>query len=222
MTRELKLWAYGPFEILLHAETHYLSGEDIDRRLSLIGFDNAIELAITTYLNLHPIQRGERSYEKKDVEQWKRDYHTKVKFFFVVECSARGVVPNAKQEEVVWFHEARNEQYHVGGASVPDQRVLTGVRAAALEVFSVLFDERDVSLLLEEHIAMMSPPPPPPRSDLHDRLIDRKFDMIEVCGQGEYASEVLYVLDPDRYRELALELETGVDAPNEEREGGLE
>ena len=51
MTRELKLWAYGPFEILLHAETHYLSGGDIDRRLSLIGFDNAIELAITTYLN---------------------------------------------------------------------------------------------------------------------------------------------------------------------------
>ena len=156
------------------------------------------------------------------MEKWTKDYHTKVEFFFDVECKSRGVVPKVKQEEVVWFHGARNEQYHVGGASVPDQRVLGGVRAAALEVFSVLFDERDVSLLLEEHIAVMSPPPPPPRSDLHDRLIDRKFDMIEVCGQEEYASEVLYALDADRYRELALELETGVDAPTEEQEGEIE
>ena len=64
MKRQLKPWAYGPFEILLHAETHYLSGEDIDRRLSIIGFDNAIELAITTYLHLHPIQRGGRSLQE--------------------------------------------------------------------------------------------------------------------------------------------------------------
>ena len=47
-----------PFEVLLHAEMPYRSGKDLDRRLSLISFDNAIELAITTYLNLHPMQRG--------------------------------------------------------------------------------------------------------------------------------------------------------------------
>ena len=171
MTLQLKPWAYGPFEILLHAERHYLSGEDIDRRLCMIGFDNAIELAITTYLNLHPIQRAGRTYENENVEKWSNNYHTKAEFFFL-ECKSRGVVPNAKQDEVVWFHAVRNGQYHVGGATVPDQRVLSGVRAVALEVFSVLFDEKDASLLLEEHIAMMSSSPSPPRTAVHDRLID--------------------------------------------------
>ena len=58
MMRPLKPWAYGPFEILLHAELHYRVGEDFDRRIAMIGFDNAIEVAITTYLGLHPIQPG--------------------------------------------------------------------------------------------------------------------------------------------------------------------
>ena len=214
MTRELKPWAYGPFEILLHAETHYRSGEDLDRRLSIVGFDNAIELAITTYLNLHPIQRGGQEYERDDVENWGRDYHTKTEFFFI-ECESRGVVVSAERDEVIWFHQVRNEQYHVGGATVPQQRELDGVRAAALEVFSILFDEEDVSLLLEEHMAMMNPPPPP-RADAHDRLIDHEYGMIEVCGRLEYASEVLYATDPDRYRDVALELETGVDMLEEE------
>ena len=221
MTRQLKPWAYGPFEILLHAEKHYLSGEDIGRRLSMIGFDNAIELAITTYLNLHPMQRGGRTYKNDDMEKWNNNYHTKVEFFFL-ECQSRGVVASAKQDEVVWFHEVRNGQYHVGGATVPDQRVLNGVRAAALEVFSVLFEEKDAVSLVEEHIAMMKPSTSAPRTDAHDRLIDLEHDMVEVCGRVEYASEVLYALDPERYREVALELETSVDAPNEEREGEVE
>ena len=215
MTVRLKPWAYGPFEILMHAERHYLAGEDIDRRLSMIGFDNAIELAITTYLSLHPIQRGGKTFKNEDVEKWGNNYHTKSQFFFL-ECKSRGIVPNAKQDEVVWFHAVRSGQYHAGGSTVPDQRALSGVRAVALEVFSVLFDEKDASLLLD---AMMSPSPSPLRTDAHDRLINQAYDMIEVCGRVEYASEVLHALDPDRYREVALELETSVDAPNEEREG---
>ena len=163
MTSQLKPWAYGPFDILLHAEKHYLSGEDIGRRISMIGFDNAIELAITTYLNLHPIQRGGRTYKNDDVEKWNSNYHTKVEFFFA-ECVTRGVVASAKQDEVVWFHEVRNGQYHLGGATVPNQRVLNGVREAALEVFSVLFEEDAAVSLLEEHIAMMNPSTLPPRT----------------------------------------------------------
>ena len=218
MTRELKPWAYGPFEVLLHAETHYLSGEDFGRRLSIIGFDNAIELAITTYLNLNPIQRGGRSYPRDDVAKWISNYHTKAEFFFL-ECKSRGIAPSSKQDEVVWFHEVRNGQYHVGGATVPDLRALNGVRAIALEVFSVLFDEEDAASLLEEYIAMMNPSPAAPRTDTHDRLIDHEHEMIEVCGHVEYASEVLYALDPERYREVALELENSVNAPNGEGAG---
>lgn len=214
MTRKLKPWASGPFDVLLHAETNYLSGEDSGRRLSMISFDNAIELVITTYLNLHPIQRGGRTYSKADVEKWSNNYHTKVEFFFV-ECGSRGITVDVEQDEVIWFHEVRNGQYHVGGSTIPNELVLNGVRTAALEVFSVLFEE-DAALLLEEHVAMMNPLPPPPRTDAHDRLIDQEYDMIEVCGRTECASDILYALDPERYREVALELETNVNMLDEE------
>ena len=50
-------WANGPFELLVHAEEHLRAGDDFDRRIALIGFDNAIEITIAAYLSLKPIQR---------------------------------------------------------------------------------------------------------------------------------------------------------------------
>jgi hypothetical protein len=47
-------WADGPFELIVHAEMHLRKGEDFDRRIALISFDNSIEVSITTYLTLHP------------------------------------------------------------------------------------------------------------------------------------------------------------------------
>jgi len=207
MTSVLKPWAYGPFEILLHAELHYRSTDDFDRRIAMVGFDNAIEVAITTYLNLHPMQRGNRIYPPETVKKWLDNYHTKVEFFFL-ECGTRALTVTTEKSVIIWYHQVRNTQYHVGGATVPQRRELDGVRAAAYEVFSVLFDEADLTLLLEEHIAA-SNPSPPPRLDEHDRVIDNAFRMINVCGRPEYVSEILYKLDPERYRETALELQSG-------------
>lgn len=203
--RTLKPWAYGPFEILLHAETHYQVGEDYDRRIALIGFDNAIEVTITTYLNLHPMQRGNRQYKREDVDKWIVNYHTKIEFL-VAECAARGVTMAAKQEEIIWYHEVRNGQYHVGGAAIPQRRELDGARAAALEVFGILFDETDVEELVKEHLAASSPATPPARNDEHDTIIDAEHGMIEVCGRTMYSSDVLYAVDPELYRETALQL----------------
>ncbi len=212
MIRSLTPWAYGPFEVLMHAEMHYLESEDVDRRIAMIGFDNAIEVAITTYLSLRPIQRSERDYEKAVVEGWLSNYHTKIDFFFT-ECKSRSVTPSAKKSEILWFHDVRNVQYHRGGASIPQRRELEGVREVALEVFSVLFDEVDAQVLLEEHVAATRASPPPPRVVEHDRLIDNEYGMIDVCGRSEYTSGVLYGLDPARYRETALELQSDDEAP---------
>jgi hypothetical protein len=76
MTVSLPSWAYGPFELLIHAEGHLRGGDDFDRRIALITFDDAIEVAIATYLTLNPIQRGNRAYPKSDVEKWMNNYHT--------------------------------------------------------------------------------------------------------------------------------------------------
>lgn len=215
MMRTLKPWAYGPFEILLHAEMHYRGTEDFDRRISMIGFDNAIEVAVTTYLNLHPIQRGNRSYPNADVGKWLSNYHAKVGFFFQ-ECVTRSITVIGKHDEIIWFHDVRNGQYHGGGATVPQRRELDGCRAAAIEVFSVLFDETDVVALLDAYLATKSPIPPPPRSDEQDRLIDDAHGMVEVCGEPQYTSDVLYALDANRYREVALELKSDNAADGEE------
>lgn len=217
MSRPLKPWAYGPFEVLMHAEMHFRLGEDLDRRIAMIGFDNAIEVAITTYLNLYPIQRANRAYPKADVEKWLENFHTKVDFFFA-ECSTRTIDSTAKKDELVWFHEVRNGQYHNGGAAIPQRRELDGVCSAAVEIFSVLFGENDVLAALESHIAALSPVPPPAREDQSDRLIDNEYGMIEVCGQAEYVSDILYALDPTRYHGTAMDLRSRTETDAEERE----
>jgi hypothetical protein len=214
MMRQLKPWAYGPFEILLHAELHYRVGEDFDRRIAMIGFDNAIEVTITTYLGLHPIQRGNRQYPRTDVDRWLNNYHTKVGFFFQ-ECVTRQVAVIGQHDEIIWYHEVRNGQYHVGGATVPQRRELDGARAAAMEVFAVLFDAPDVSALLDGYVAARTPPPAQ-RTDDDDRLIDDAYGMIEVGDRKEYASDILYALDPERYREIALELRASESEPDEQ------
>jgi hypothetical protein len=208
MIRQLKPWAYGPFELLLNAELHYRIGEDFDRRIAMVGFDNVIEVAITTYLSLHPMQRGNRQYPRADVEQWLNNYHTKVGFFFQ-ECTTRQINAVGQHDEIVWYHDVRNGQYHKGGANVPQRRELDGVRAAAMEVFAILFDAPDLDALLDAHVADKAGPISAPRTDEDDRLIDSAYGMIQVGDRMEYASDVVYALDPERYREIALELRTG-------------
>ena len=77
----LKPWAQGPFELIVHAESHMRDGEDFDRRMALISFDNSIEVSITTYLTLNPIQRNGAQYQREDVARWLTNYHTKLDFF---------------------------------------------------------------------------------------------------------------------------------------------
>ncbi len=51
-------WIYGPIELIQHAEGHLKANGDFDKRMALISYDNAIELTITTFLQLHPSQRN--------------------------------------------------------------------------------------------------------------------------------------------------------------------
>jgi hypothetical protein len=55
---DLRPWARGPFELIRHADEHYHSTGDVDRRIALIGFDNAIEVSIDVFIRLHPKVRG--------------------------------------------------------------------------------------------------------------------------------------------------------------------
>ncbi len=143
----LKPWNIRPFELLFHAEMHFQKGSDYDRRLSLISFDNSIEVSITTYLTLNPIQREGRSYPREDTDKWLRNYHTKLDFFFS-ELTSRRLPAYKKKDEIVWLHDQRNEQYHSSSAGVPSIATLNEIRQTAIWFFSVLFQISDVETLL--------------------------------------------------------------------------
>jgi hypothetical protein len=198
-------WANGPFELLVHAEGHLLGGGDFDRRIALISFDNAIEVTITTYLTLHPIQRGNRTYPKTDVEKWLDNFHTKLDFL-EKELQARKEAWAVERGHVIWAHEHRNEQYHGGTKGTPEKTVLALVRNAALWVFSLLFSVPDVEARLAQAIIDLSPPSEPKPDDNYDRAIDAVYGMVQVGDQSYYASEVLFSVDPTAYKGIGTRL----------------
>lgn len=198
-------WALGPFELIVHAEMHYRDGEDFDRRIAIVGYDNAIEVAIHTYLTLNPIQRGGRTYPRAAVDGWLENYHRKLDFF-EAEITTRGLPVVCPKAEFVWYHEVRNGQYHVGGATIPQERELEGIRGAALWVFGVLFEIANVESLLERHLNERSGRDLPERTDEQDRLIDQEFGTVELAGKPYHTSEVLHAFDAVLYSELAEDI----------------
>lgn len=219
----LKPWAQGPFELIVHAETHLRDGEDFDRRMALISFDNSIEVSITTYLTLNPIQRNGVEYQREDVDRWLKNYHTKIDFF-ADELRRRSIPEDIGKSDIIWYHDHRNEQYHGGSRGVPEIRVLNEVRKTSLWVFSVLFSVQNVEQILGDVILQrkLDSGLKPERDREIDRLIDAENGFIEICGKHYYVSETLFSLDPIAYRELGEELKMNNRGSDQGRSGETE
>jgi len=203
----LRPWAQGPFELLVHAEMHRRAGEDLDRRMALISFDNSIEVSITTYLTLNPIQRNGVQYQREDVTNWLRNYHTKLDFF-ASELERRSLSEEIEKSEIIWYHDHRNEQYHGGSRGVPESRVLDEIKKASLWIFSVLFNVPEIEQVLDDHIAQkeLEDGIKPARDKDMDRLIDAEHGVIELAGRTYYVSEALFAIDPVAYRDVGAEI----------------
>jgi len=210
----IPLWAAGPFELLVHGEEHYRNGDDFGRRMALISFDNALEVAISTYLSLHPIQRGNRSYSKEDCEQWLRDYHTKLEFL-EAELQNRGLPWEISKAEIIWAHKHRGEQYHGGAKGTPEQNVIEIIRNAALWVFGILFEINGAIEHLESALEERKPAPLRERNEDYDKAIDREYGVIEVGPQSYYASELLFSVDYDAYVSIGQDLCSRTDESND-------
>jgi hypothetical protein len=67
------------------------------------------------------------------VDQALRNYHTKIEFLdnHVQTLQIKLSIP---VDEIVWYHQLRNELYHAGNGMVPEVRVIEGARSAALAV----------------------------------------------------------------------------------------
>ncbi|HEV2914349.1 MAG TPA: hypothetical protein VGX92_13815 [Pyrinomonadaceae bacterium] len=206
----LKPWADGPFELILHAELQMERSDDFARRIALISFDNSIEVSVTTYLSLNPLQRQNRQYQRVDVDRWLNNYHTKLDFFFE-ELLNRGLTVSFEKADVVWCHDVRNGQYHGGGPTIPRERELTEARKFAILVFSILFDVSDVENLLKIRISELTGNDLPKRDVNSDKLIDERYGVVRVGGIPYYTSELLYSVDPFAYGDRATKLKSGID-----------
>lgn len=163
-------WARGPFELIKHGENHLRAGSDFDKRMALISFDNAIEVSITTYLQLNPKLRGGRKYPEEDRRRWQANYHSKLEFFeqYVSELD---YAMQSTVDEMIWHHSLRNELYHSGNGMVPEESALEGARDGALAVFSALFNV-DAGAMLD---AAASSPDPVPQHEQERRSAEINF-----------------------------------------------
>jgi hypothetical protein len=211
-------WARGPFDLIVHAEGHLRAGDDIDRSMALISFDNAVEVAIMSYLALNPVHRGGVAYTGADVKRWSYNYHSKLDFIDE-ELLRRGGLPwKLDRIDISWAHGERNAQYHEGKGGVPGRRAMKTIRDAAIWIFGLLFDVPDVEKEIEEELAALAGPNKPKAAQLphYDKAIDGKFGVIKFTRSSSYyASEVLYELDPDAYKDIGAKLHAG-----EELDGG--
>jgi hypothetical protein len=199
-------WAKGPFELIVHAEEHLRKGDDFDRRIALISFDDSIEVAITTYLTLHPDLRNKRQYPKAKIEEWLKNFHTKLEFL-KEELAARSTEWGVDRNHILWAHDHRNEQYHGGKKGTPEQDVLAIARSAALWIFAFLFDVAEVEAVVE--VTVQKRPLlqiVPLRKEEFDIAIDAAIDPV-ILGDSIYdASDLLFSTDYDAYRDLAVRL----------------
>ena len=199
-------WANRPFELIVHAESHLRAAKDFDKRIALISYDNAIETAITTYLDLHPVQRGGCEYNKEDIEKWLKNYHSKLEFF-EQEINSRDIAWDVEKSHIIWIHNSRNQQYHGGShMGIPEESILKIARSSALWIFSVLFDVSDAESALEQAMLDQTPPAAPSREEQIDIAIDEEYGIVEVGEQSYYASELLFAIDPTAYQELGGKL----------------
>lgn len=214
----LKAWADGPFDLIVHAESCLRKGTDFDRRIALILFDNSIEVSIITHLTLNPVQRNNIQYQNAEVERWSNNFHTKLDFLFDTFIPNKGCQVSFDRSDLIHCHDIRNGQYHGGGATIPRVRDLEDIRAAALLIFSILFDVQDVENLLDGRIAELDPDKDLPKQDIDgNKLIDEVFGMVKIAGQTFYSSEALFAIDRVAYASLIIDLK--IEAWGAEAEG---
>ncbi|MFH0902472.1 MAG: hypothetical protein V2A73_17725 [Pseudomonadota bacterium] len=152
---DLKPWMRGPYELIRHADGHLKDGGDTDRRVALIGFDNAIEVSIDVFIGLHPRLRGGIELTHDEREKALRNYHTKIEFLDQ-HVESRQIPLSTSVEAILWYHQLRNELYHSGNGMVPELHVIEGARAACLAVFKALFG------IEADHFLGGAPPPTKP------------------------------------------------------------
>ncbi len=150
-----KPWISGPKELLDHATEHIKDGHSFDFRIAMISIDNAVELAIRTYLGLPRRIRGSEGPSRRELEG-------SIGFpelLDLLERYGEDRLSGIELGDVEWYHRLRNTLYHDGNGVTVDPDKVDAYHQIARLLFQNLFDtslepptELPASTLLGEFI----------------------------------------------------------------------
>lgn len=144
----LKPWMIKPFHFLFHGEVHYLNSSDYDKRIAYINFDNSIEVSIYAFMHSNACKKGLNIYKKENLDKVKNSFYDKLEVFESY-IQGKKLLVRWDKDDINYYHEQRNSQYHDASLSSPDTQELDTIRQIAIWIFSVLFEISDMESLLK-------------------------------------------------------------------------
>jgi hypothetical protein len=150
-----KPWISGPKELLEHAAEHLRVGNPFDYRVAMISIDNAVELAIRTYLGLPRRVRGSEGPSRRDLE----GAIGFPELLDLLERHGEDRLSGIELGDIEWYHRLRNTLYHDGNGVTVEPDKVDAYHQIARLLFQNLFDtsvehpaELPASTLLGEFI----------------------------------------------------------------------
>lgn len=116
-TKNTKPWTTGPKELLDHAFEHLAKGNPFDFRIAMISVDNAVELAIKTYLGLPKRVRGSEGPSIKRLRETGSSFPG---LLDLLEEFAIGRLSGIDLGDIEVYHRLRNTLYHEGNGVTVD------------------------------------------------------------------------------------------------------
>jgi len=129
-------WTDGPRELLQHAATHLGMGADFDRRIAMISIDNAVELAIKTYIGLPKRSRGTDGPTRKELEAANESFP---ELLDLLNRYYDDKLTGVDLGDVEWYHRLRNLLYHSGNGITVNRARVEAYFQIALALFENLF-----------------------------------------------------------------------------------
>lgn len=130
-----KPWVSGPKELLQHGLRHLMMESDFDTRIALISIDNAVELAIKTYLSL-PKRVTRINISRTEYDQISESFP---KLLDAIEQHASDKLVGIDLSDLEWYHRIRNKIYHEGSGITVERQKVDNYAQIARILFENLF-----------------------------------------------------------------------------------
>lgn len=128
------LWVNGSLELLNHAKSHLKEGNEFDLRQAMISIDNAVELAIKTYLIKNRRTLGIRRKELTNATKNFPPLIDSLEDHNLIDISDEDL------DAIEYYHKIRNNLYHEGVGITIEKNVVEAYFTLANDLIRRLFD----------------------------------------------------------------------------------